>query len=86
MGDDGKPMADVRGAESELTDRWRGELKRIDEEMIIWSRTYRLTYGSNVTGNGKLKDEDVADEDPYDNDEDASDEWAEREDSEVQLG
>ena len=83
VGDDGRPMADVRGADPQLIDRWREKLKRMDEEMIIWGRTYRQAYGTKPIRNGKLEDEEAADLDPYDEDDSESDDWAERESSQA---
>lgn len=69
--DDDRPMAEVRGAEPDLTDRWRKDLKRMDEEMLIWARTYRKLYGKAPVKS--FADEQT--EDPYDEDE--SDDWQE---------
>ena len=83
VGDDGKPMVEERGAEQQLIDRWREVLKRIDEEMIIWARTFRRAYGTDPIRNGTLEDDEAVDLDPYDEDEGESDDWAEREDSQA---
>ena len=83
-GDDDRPIADVRGAEPELVGRWRDELKRMDEEMIIWVRTYRQTYGTKSARNGNaVDDEAAADTDPYEVDEQDSDSWSEELDDET---
>ena len=69
-GDDNRPIADVRGAEPDLVTRWRTELQRMDEEMIIWARTYRQTYGTGLARNGSTVDDEVAtDINPYEVDE-----------------
>lgn len=71
--DDDRPMAEVRGAEPDLTDRWRMDLKRMDEEMLIWARTYRKVYGKAPVESFAGKQP----ADPYDEDE--SDDWRQEE-------
>ena len=81
-GDDDRPIADVRGAEPDLVSRWRDELKRMDEEMIIWIRTYRQTYGTKFARSGNSVHDDVAlDFDPYEVEE-QKDGWSEEVDDE----
>ena len=65
-GDDGTPFADSRGADQQLTDRWRGELKRMDEEMIVWARTFRRAYSTASNENGATEhDDETSVTDPY---------------------
>ena len=68
-GDDGTPLADSMGAEPQLIDRWRDELKRIDEELIVWSRTYRKAFGTKPIRNGEA--EELQESDPYELDAEA---------------
>ena len=75
-GDDDRPIADVRGAEPELVSRLRDELKRMDEEMIVWVRTYRQTYGTKPVDSGNSAHEEVAaDTSPYEVDEQKDSSW-----------
>ena len=83
-GDDDRPIADVRGVDPELVSRWRDELKRMDEEMIIWVRTYRQTYGTKPVRSGNaVHDEVAADIDPYEVDEQEGGSWSEEVDDET---
>ncbi|WOJ88420.1 hypothetical protein RZS28_11315 [Methylocapsa polymorpha] len=79
VGDDDQPVVEARGVEPRLTDSWRELLSRIDEEMVVWARTFRKAYGtktSSVTA-GLDDDDDAAETDPYaDVDEDAADDWS----------
>ena len=45
-GDDTSPLVENRGVEPRLTEEWRKVLRRIDEEMVIWARAYRKTFGT----------------------------------------
>ena len=83
-GDDDRPITDVRGVDPELVSRWRDELKRMDEEMIIWVRTYRQTYGTKPARRGDaVHDEVEADIDPYEVDEQEDGSWSEEVDDET---
>lgn len=71
-GTDDMPIVDSRGVETRLTDAWRELLSNVDEEIVVWARAYRKTYGSNSRIN-TIVDAD-ADRDPYENaDEEAED-------------
>lgn len=48
FGDDGQPLVEARGVEPRLTDSWRKLLAGIDEEMVVWARTYRKAYGTKA--------------------------------------
>jgi hypothetical protein len=66
VGDDGQPLVDARGVEARLTDPWRESLKSIDEEMVVWSRTFRKVYGTKAApAPGPDYGEEVDDADPY---------------------
>jgi hypothetical protein len=76
-GDDGQPLVESQGVESRLTDSWRELLSRLDEEMVVWARTFRKAYGTKlaVPVNGDAEDEEPEDLDPYaDADEELADE------------
>ena len=65
-GDDGLPLADSQGVEQQLADRWRGELKRMDEEILVWARTFRRAYSSAPNQNGTTEqDDEPSIPDPY---------------------
>ncbi|MCO5961083.1 hypothetical protein [Sinorhizobium meliloti] len=66
LGDDSQPMVDARGVEPRLTDNWRALLGRVDEEMVVWARTFRKAYGTKTsTLIDPAEDEAVEDSDPY---------------------
>jgi hypothetical protein len=66
-GDDDQPIVDTRGVELRLTDAWRELLRRVDEEVVVWSRAYRKNYGAVPTPSEFGRDDDGGDEDPYAN-------------------
>lgn len=63
-GDDDQPIVDSRGVELRLAEPWRDLLGRIDEEVVIWSRAYRKTYGAVPTPSDFVREEEE-EEDPY---------------------
>lgn len=74
IGDDGQPLIEARGVEPRLTDPWRRLLARIDEEMVIWARTFRKAYGVKPPVSAEGEDaEEPEDADPYAQAED--DDW-----------
>jgi hypothetical protein len=66
VGDDGQSLAETQGVEPRLTDSWRELLGRLDEEMVVWARTFRKAYGTKLTIplNGEI-DEEQEEVDPY---------------------
>ncbi|MCY4012137.1 MAG: hypothetical protein OXG82_05410 [Gammaproteobacteria bacterium] len=61
-GDDDIPLADSIGAEPRLVGRWREELQRVNEDLLVWGHTYRKRYGTKSMRNGEDEDQDS---DPY---------------------
>jgi hypothetical protein len=45
LGDDGKPLADTYGVDRRDCDAWREEISQIDEELVIWGRTFKRVNG-----------------------------------------
>lgn len=72
LGDDGEPIVDAQGVEPNLTGIWRKLVSRLDEEFVVWARTYRRTIGTRTPPSvGSFDDdEDQAESDPYAMDED----------------
>lgn len=66
-GDDGQPVVDSHGVEPRLTDAWRKSLSMLDEEMVVWARTFRKSYGTkpSASANGEDDGDDQEDVDPY---------------------
>jgi hypothetical protein len=63
-GDDDQPIVDSRGVEVRLTDAWRELLRNIDEEIVVWARSYRKAYGAGNARRNTIADE-PDDVDPY---------------------
>jgi len=80
LGDDSQPVAEARGVEPRLTDSWRDLLRRIDEEMVVWARTFRRAYGTKTIAAVDFVDDEGAEEtDPYaDVGDGAEDNWGRR--------
>ncbi len=64
-GNDDQPLVDSRGVELRLTDSWRKVLRDVDEEVVIWSRTYKKAFGNVPAPVEFLADEEEEDSDPY---------------------
>lgn len=66
-GDDGQPVVEAQGVEPRLTDSWRELLSKLDEEMVVWARTFRKAYGTktNTSPAAIDDDDDKEDADPY---------------------
>jgi hypothetical protein len=45
IGDDGRPVVETQGADSTSCGVWRDALRKIDEELIVWGRTYNRVHG-----------------------------------------
>jgi hypothetical protein len=67
LGDDGQPIVDARGVDLRLTESWREILRRVDEETVIWARSFRKMYGTKIDiAETRIEDEeDAEDLDPY---------------------
>lgn len=74
-GDDGQPIVDTRGVDTRLTDAWRGKLRRLDQEAVIWAHSFRRMYGTKMGATGLRTD--------HEEDEDELDPYAENDDDEV---
>lgn len=61
VGDDGRPLVDTRGADPRSCSAWREQLDKIDEELIVWSRTFKRVYGSSAEVSVRTRDGDDAD-------------------------
>jgi hypothetical protein len=65
-GDDGRPLVDARGVDPRTCTAWRDVLRKIDEELVVWGRTFRRAFGTDSTP-AHLSDEvgDRTDDDPF---------------------
>lgn len=41
VGDDGRPLVDVQGVDQRAWGAWRDILSSVQDEIVVWSRTYR---------------------------------------------
>jgi hypothetical protein len=64
-GDDDQPLVDSRGVELRLTDAWRDLLGRVGDEVVVWARTYRKSFGTAPSNLAVPIDDVEEDEDPY---------------------
>jgi hypothetical protein len=46
IGDDGRPVVDAQGADATSCSVWRDALRKIDEELVVWSRIFRRIHGT----------------------------------------
>lgn len=67
-GDDGRPLVESQGVDHRACAVWRELLAEMDEELVVWSRTFRRAYG---TGNVSPSDSDTSQlpEEPFDEEE-----------------
>jgi hypothetical protein len=72
IGDDGRPLVEARGAEPRACEEWRSGLRNIEDELIIWSRTFQKAFGSKPE---PRSDEFEADDDERESDERGNDEY-----------
>jgi hypothetical protein len=47
-GDDGRPLVEASGVDRKLAEIWRDQLKHIDEELLMWGRTFQRRYRSTA--------------------------------------
>jgi hypothetical protein len=45
LGNDGRPLVEDRGVDTQSCAIWRETLARIDEELVIWGRKFKHAYG-----------------------------------------
>jgi hypothetical protein len=61
VADDGRPLVETSGVDRKLCNIWREELGRIDEELVMWGRTFQRLYATSVAAVGadpRAEDED----------------------------
>jgi hypothetical protein len=45
-GDDGRALVEARGAEPRSCEEWRTVLREIEDELIVWGRTFKKAFGT----------------------------------------
>ena len=48
LGHDGRPVVDATGVDKKMCGLWRDELKLIDEELVMWGRTFQRLYATST--------------------------------------
>lgn len=76
-GDDGQALIETHGVEPRLSEPWRELIGRIDEEMVVWARTFRKAHGAKAKPSVEREEHvEPEDEDPYaESSEEAEDHW-----------
>ncbi len=69
-GDDGRPLVDTSGVDRKLCNVWRDQLGRIDEELVVWGRTFQRYFAASSQAVGSLfqveeEDNHDLDAEPY---------------------
>jgi hypothetical protein len=77
IGHDGQSLVETLGVEPRLSDPWRELLRHIDEEMLMWRRTFEKVHGSRASSSVEHAEVDeTEDTDPYAGSEDEpEDNW-----------
>lgn len=70
-GDDGRAMVDVKGVDTRDCKAWRDLIGRMDEELVVWSRTFRRVHGVEAARSEAPAPD--AENDDLDGDDDAAD-------------
>ena len=71
LGDDGRPFVDSSGLDRKLAKVWRDQLDHIDEELLVWGRTFQQQYAASAPPVFHSEDEEEPIvEDVYDDAED----------------
>lgn len=63
VGDDGRPIVESRGVDHRSCAAWRELIGRIDDELVVWGRTFKRTFGT-VPAPAPRGEE--ADQEPFD--------------------
>lgn len=48
VGDAGRPLVEERGADPRSCAAWRDVFRKIDEELVVWGRTFKQVYGTTA--------------------------------------
>jgi hypothetical protein len=59
--DDGQLLVDTRGIDPRVCVGWREDLRRIDEELIVWGINFKRVFGTTVEGSSPEFDDDDED-------------------------
>jgi hypothetical protein len=64
IGDDGRPVVEATGVDRKLCNIWRDQLRPVDEELVVWGRTFQRYYtaSSQAVSSNSQVEEDEAEE------------------------
>jgi hypothetical protein len=48
IGDNGRPLVETTGVERKQCNAWREQLSQIDEELVVWGRTFQRMYAASI--------------------------------------
>jgi hypothetical protein len=75
IGDDGRPLVASRGVDHRSCSAWREILRKIEDELLVWGRTFQRAYGTDAPYFAAEEDADGRDSDEQDLNLDAGDDW-----------
>jgi hypothetical protein len=87
VGPDGGSLVEVEGIDPRHADAWRGSLRQIDEDLLLWGKMFARRRGSSAPRATDITDTDEGEEDGVDAEVDAAydasyDDWDEEESDE----
>jgi hypothetical protein len=82
-GDDGRPVVDTRGVDPRACAAWRDLFRRIDEELVIWGRTFKRTFASSSSSRVPQDDAESISEASNPNGDETYDEWESEQEQET---
>jgi hypothetical protein len=89
VGDDGRPLVESRGVEPPSCAAWRELLSRVDEELVVWGRTFKRAFGTESDDSTRPNDDGhERDQDPFehlDDYVDANDGWRDPQEENEEL-
>jgi hypothetical protein len=71
IADDGRPLVDSRGVDYRICTEWRDGFRKIDEELVMWGRTFKRTFGTEPSPAPREDSVEGGDTDPYSDREDS---------------
>lgn len=68
VGDDGRSLVETSGVDKKQTGAWRDQLSQVDEELVMWGRTFQRLYAASAPPDSHFQADDepaVPDADVY---------------------
>lgn len=72
VGPDGSSLVEVEGIDPRHADAWRGSLRQIDEDLLLWGKMFARRRGSSAPRATDITDTDDGEEDGIDAEVDAA--------------